>query len=76
MGRSIRIQLPTALHSCVVSSEVCCPGAKPRKRARPLVTRFGVTLRVLHNEDLILDLYMCDEIGVCMIRSSIKTQYF
>ena len=33
---------PTACHRCDVSSELCSPGAKPRRRAPLLVTRFGV----------------------------------
>ena len=32
-------------HRCDVSSELCCPDAKPRRWA-PLVTRFGVIPRV------------------------------
>ena len=37
---------PTARHRCDVSSELCSPGAKPRRWASPLVTRFGVLPRV------------------------------
>ena len=37
---------PTASHRCNVSSELCCPDAKLRRWAPPLVTRFGVILRV------------------------------
>ena len=33
---------PEVRHRCDVSSELCCPGAKQRKLAPPLVTRFGV----------------------------------
>ena len=39
-------QIGTARHRCDVSSGLCCPGAKPRKWAPPLVTRFGVLTRV------------------------------
>ena len=38
--------LPTTRHRCDVSSELCCPVAKPRRWAPPLVTRFGVIPRV------------------------------
>ena len=34
--------LPTAWHRCGVSSKLRCPGAKPRRWASPLVTRFSV----------------------------------
>ena len=37
---------PTARHRCDVSSELCCPRAKPRRWAPPFDTRFGVTPRV------------------------------
>ena len=37
---------PTARLRCDVSSELCSPGAKPRRWAPPLVTRFGVIPRV------------------------------
>ena len=37
---------PTARHRCDVSSELCCPGAKPRRWAPSLDTRFGVIPRV------------------------------
>ena len=37
---------PTTRHRCDVSSELCCPGAKPRRWAPQLVTRFGVIRRV------------------------------
>ena len=37
---------PIARHRCDVSSELCCPGAKPRRWIPPLVTRFGVIPRV------------------------------
>ena len=40
---------PTARHRSVISSELCCSGAKPGRWAPPLITRFGV----LNNEDLI-----------------------
>ena len=33
---------PTARHRCDVSSELCSPGAKPRRWASTLVTRFDV----------------------------------
>ena len=33
---------PTVRHRCNVSSELCCPSAKPQRWAPPLVTRFGV----------------------------------
>ena len=33
---------PTARLRCDVSSELCCPGAKPRRLTSPLVSRFGV----------------------------------
>ena len=36
---------PTARHRGDVFSELCCPGAKPRRCAPPLVTRFGVIPR-------------------------------
>ena len=48
---------PTARHRCDVPSELCSPGAKPRKWAPALVTRFGVIPRV-YNEDLIFDLIL------------------
>ena len=35
-----------ARHRCDFSSELHCPGAKPWRRAPPLVTRFGVISRV------------------------------
>ena len=38
--------LATTHHRCAVSSELCCPGAKPRRWIPPLVTRFGVISRV------------------------------
>ena len=37
---------PTTRHRCDVSSELCSPGAKPRRWAPQLVTRFGVIQRV------------------------------
>ena len=37
---------PTARHRCDVSSELCFPGAKPRRWAPPLLTRCGVILRM------------------------------
>ena len=37
---------PTTRHRCDVSSELCSPGAKPRRWAPQLVTRFGVLRRV------------------------------
>ena len=37
---------PTTRHRCYVCSELCCPGAKPRRWAPQLVTRFGVIRRV------------------------------
>ena len=37
---------PTARHRCNVTLELCCPGAKPRRWAPPLVTSFGVIPRV------------------------------
>ena len=37
---------PTIRHRCDVSSELCCPGAKPRRWAPPPVTRFGMLPRV------------------------------
>ena len=46
---------PTARHRCDVSSELCSPGAKVRRWAPPLVTRFYAILRVLYNEDLIFE---------------------
>ena len=33
-GRSYQTQSPTARYRCVVSSELCCPGAKPRRSLR------------------------------------------
>ena len=36
----------TVRHRCNVSSELCSPGAKPRRLAQLLVTRFGVKPRV------------------------------
>ena len=33
-------------HCWYASSELCCPGAKPRRMASPLVTCFGVLPRV------------------------------
>ena len=36
----------TTRHRCDVSSELCSPGAKPRRWAPQLVTRFGVISRV------------------------------
>ena len=36
----------TACHRCDVSSELCCPGAKPRRWAPQLVTRFSVIWQV------------------------------
>ena len=36
---------PTARHRCDVSSELCCPDAKPRRWIPPLVTRFSVISR-------------------------------
>ena len=45
---------PTARHRCDVSSELCSPGAKPRRWVPSLVTRFGVILRMYGNEDFIL----------------------
>ena len=33
---------PTTRHRCDVSSELCCPGAKPRRWAPQLVTRLSV----------------------------------
>ena len=44
--RSNHTMSPTTRHRCDVSSELCCPGAKPRRWASPLVTRFNVILRV------------------------------
>ena len=38
--------LQIAYHRCFVSSKLCCPGAKQRRLAPPLVTRFGVISRV------------------------------
>ena len=38
--------LPTARYQCDVLLELCSPGAKPRRWAPQLVTRFGVILRV------------------------------
>ena len=35
-----------ARHRCSVYSELCSPGAKPRRWAPPLVTRLGVISRV------------------------------
>ena len=43
---------PTTRHRYDVSSELHCPGAKPRRWAPQLVTRFGVIPRVGYNEDL------------------------
>ena len=37
---------PTTRHRCGVSSELCSPGARPRRWAPQLVTRFGVIRRV------------------------------
>ena len=36
----------TSCHRCDVSQELCCPGAKLRRWASPLVARFGVMARV------------------------------
>ena len=33
-------------HCCDVSSDLCCPDAKPRRWILPLVTRFGIISRV------------------------------
>ena len=54
-GRS-RVRIPswsnrtkvssTARHRGDVSSELCCPGAKPRKWAPPIVSRLGLIQRV------------------------------
>ena len=33
---------PTTRHRCDDSSELCCAGAKPRRWAPQLITRFGV----------------------------------
>ena len=49
---------PTARHRCYVSSELCCPGAKPRRWGGwgpTLVARFGVITRVYRRFDLILN---------------------
>ena len=32
----------TARHRCNVSLELCCPGAKPRRRAPPLVIAYAL----------------------------------
>ena len=37
---------PTARHRCDVSSELCCPGAKPQRWAPLFVIRLGVIPRV------------------------------
>ena len=37
---------PAARHSCDVPSELCSPGAMPGKWAAPLVTHFGIIMRV------------------------------
>ena len=37
---------PSARHRCDVSSELCRPGANPRRLIPPLVTRFGAIPRV------------------------------
>ena len=37
---------PTTRHRCDVSSELCSPGAQPRRWAPQLITRFGVIRRV------------------------------
>ena len=37
---------PTACYRCDVCSELCSPGAAPRRWAPPLVTRLGVIWRV------------------------------
>ena len=37
---------PTARHRYDVSSELCCPGAKPHRWTSSLVTCVGVILRV------------------------------
>ena len=37
---------PTARHRFDVSSELCSPGAKPRRWAPPFVTRLGIIPRV------------------------------
>ena len=42
----IGTMLLMARHRCDVSSELRSPGAKPRRWAPPLVTRFGVIPRV------------------------------
>ena len=44
---------PTARHCYKVPSELCSPGAKPRRWALPLVTRFGVIGYREYDEDLI-----------------------
>ena len=35
---------PTTCHRCDVPSQLCCPDVKPRRRAPPLVRRFGVAV--------------------------------
>ena len=45
---------PMVRHRCDVSSELCCPGAKPRRWAPPFVLRFGVIAPIYGNKDLIL----------------------
>ena len=45
---------PTVRYRCCdVSSELCCPDARPRKWIPPLVTRFGEIQYREFNEDLI-----------------------
>ena len=46
LGRSNQSRSPTARHRCDVSSELCCPSAKPRRWAPLLVTRFDVIPQV------------------------------
>ena len=36
------VMSPAARYRSDVSSEMCCPGAKPRRWTLPLVARFGV----------------------------------
>ena len=47
---------PTARHRCDVFSALCCPGAKPWKRAHLsfVVSRFGVITRVDYSENLMV----------------------
>ena len=40
------IVLLTARHHCDVSSELCCPVAKPRRWTTPLVTHFGLVPQI------------------------------